>query len=93
MKAKGATGLAIVGMTVDPRGDMYFAVGGRKTQGSVYRIRFTGTLADPSDKDLKRDQSLRRKLGNDLYDVLTANQPLANWSRGPLDAVGPTNWE
>ncbi len=81
LEGEGATGLAIVGMTVDPRGDMYFAVGGRKTQGSVYRIRYTGSSPTVTEKDSKRDQTLRRKLGNELFDVLTANQPLANWSR------------
>ena len=81
LEGEGATGLAIVGMTVDPRGDMYFAVGGRKTQGSVYRIRYTGSPPPITEKDSKKEQTLRRKLGNQLFDVLTANQPLANWAR------------
>jgi putative heme-binding domain-containing protein len=51
----------------------------------VYRVRYTGTLPNRTEKQLAQEQSLRRKLGNELYDVLTANQPLANWSRARWD--------
>jgi putative heme-binding domain-containing protein len=81
LEGDGATGLAIVGMTIDPAGDMYFAVGGRKTQGSVFRIRYTGSPEPPTADEQTPAKELRTKLGDKIYDVLTADQPLANWSR------------
>jgi len=90
LEGRGATGLAIVGMTVDPAGDMYFAVGGRKTQGSVYRIRYTGPRDEPTPEEQKQEQDLRAKLGDKSYDVLTADQPLSNWSRAKWEPVAKT---
>ncbi|MEX2139598.1 MAG: c-type cytochrome [Pirellulales bacterium] len=81
LEGDGATGLAIVGMTVDPAGDMYFAVGGRRTQGSVFRVRYTGPRDEPSADEQTHVKALRANLGAKLYDVLTADQPLSNWSR------------
>ncbi len=87
LEGDGAAGLAIVGMTIDPSGDMYFAVGGRKTQGAVFRIRYTGPRDQPAAAEQKQEQRLRAKLGDKLYDVLTADQPLANWSRSTWEPV------
>lgn len=42
LEGAGNTGLAIVAMALDPRGDLYFAVGGRQTQGGVFRVRYVG---------------------------------------------------
>jgi putative heme-binding domain-containing protein len=81
LEGEGATGLAIVGMAIDPAGDMYVAVGGRKTQGSVYRIRFVGQNDEPTAEERKTETEWRSKSSDKLYDVLTADQPLANWSR------------
>lgn len=81
LEGTGSTGLAIVGMTIDPKGDMYFAVGGRKTQGSVYRIRYTGPRdAAISNADAAMSE-LVKKHGREIADVLTADQPLSSWSR------------
>jgi putative membrane-bound dehydrogenase-like protein len=80
LEGEGATGLAIVGLAVDPGGDMYVAVGGRKTQGSVYRVRYIGPNTRTREEQASEAAS-RANLGSPLYDVLTADQPLANWSR------------
>jgi putative heme-binding domain-containing protein len=81
LEGEGATGLAIVGMAIDAAGDMYIAVGGRKTQGSVYRVRYVGPREPATAADRQQERNLRGKLGDKLYDVLTADQPLASWSR------------
>jgi putative membrane-bound dehydrogenase-like protein len=69
METAGDTGFAPVDAVVSPDGDLFVAIGGRGTIGSVFRVKYTGQL--PVEK-----------LGTDpLRQVLSAPQPLASWSR------------
>ena len=47
---------------------MFVAIGGRGTQGSVFRIRYSGEASVP-------------QTSNQLTSVLDADQPLSAWSR------------
>lgn len=69
METAGDTGFAPVDAVVGPDGDLFVAIGGRGTIGSVFRVHYAGKL--PAEK-----------LANDpLHQVLSAPQPLASWSR------------
>jgi putative membrane-bound dehydrogenase-like protein len=62
-------GFAPCDLAVGPRGDLFVAIGGRRTRGSVFRIQaIAPTTTEPGDQDL-------------MGHVLTAPQPLASWSR------------
>jgi putative membrane-bound dehydrogenase-like protein len=69
METAGDTGFAPVDAVVGPDGDLFVAIGGRGTIGSVFRVKYTGKL--PVEKP---DNS-------PLHQVLAAPQPLAIWSR------------
>ncbi len=69
MRTTGDIGFAPTDMAVDPKGDLYVAIGGRGTRGSVFRVHYTGKTDSPP---LPRTP-LRR--------VLAADQPLSSWSR------------
>ncbi len=56
---------------VAPDGSVYFTMGGRHTQGGVYRIVYTGEQAKPAE------QTAQEKL-------LSWPQPQAAWSRAAL---------
>ena len=69
LETTGETGFAPVAMEIGPSGNMFVAIGGRGTRGSVFRVRYKDALRpQPAADDL-----LRR--------VLSADQPLASWSR------------
>ncbi len=68
LEATGASGFAPTGMAVAPDGDLYVAIGGRQTQGGVFRIHYKGDAPKAIE-------------GDDLHQVLNADQPLASWSR------------
>jgi putative membrane-bound dehydrogenase-like protein len=70
LETTGTTGFAPVDMVVGPDGSMYVAIGGRRTRGSVFRVRYVGPVSDT-----------RREPENDLERVLDAPQPLSAWSR------------
>ena len=72
LQTTGDVGFAPVDLVVGPEGDMFVAIGGRGTRGSVFRIRYTGKL---TKKELPPEPK------DDLARVLTAPQPLAAWSR------------
>ncbi len=62
-----AAPMPVTDLVVHPDGDMYFAVGGRKTASGLYRVRYTGsestaleTRQEPSDNVAAR--SLRHQL-------------------------------
>lgn len=78
LETTGETGFAPVAMEIGPSGDMFIAIGGRGTRGSVFRVRYKDALRPhPGQDDL-----LRR--------VLAADQPLSSWSRAtwkPLTAT------
>lgn len=69
LETTGETGFAPVDLEVGPAGDMFVAIGGRGTRGSVFRVRY---MDSPRPRD--EDQKLLRR-------VLTADQPNASWSR------------
>lgn len=69
METTGDTGFAPVDAVVGPDGDLFIAIGGRGTIGSVFRVKYTGKLgAEKPSLDPMRQ-------------VLSAPQPLASWSR------------
>ena len=47
MQTTGSVGFAPVDLAVDPAGDLFVAIGGRGTRGSVYRVHYTGKLEEP----------------------------------------------
>ncbi|NBU09238.1 MAG: hypothetical protein EBY09_05435 [Verrucomicrobia bacterium] len=69
METAGDTGFAPVDAVVGPDGDVFVAIGGRGTIGSVFRVHYTGKL--PVEKPVT----------DPVRQVLTAPQPLASWSR------------
>lgn len=73
LKSTGDTGFAPVDLAVGPKGDLFVAIGGRGTQGGVFRVRYTGETTGS------------QRVGNDdadpLEQVLSAPQPLSSWSR------------
>jgi len=70
LQTTGDVGFAPVDLAVGPQGDLFVAVGGRGTRGSVFRIRYPGGVAAAKIQPL-----------DDLSRVLDADQPLASWSR------------
>src|SRR5690606_27867145 len=69
LETTGEVGFAPVDLAVGKTGDLFIAIGGRRTRGSVFRVRYVGKKPpEPSAK-------------NELPAVLQAPQPLASWSR------------
>ncbi|MCP4192063.1 MAG: c-type cytochrome [Planctomycetaceae bacterium] len=77
-------GFAPVDIAVGPSGDLFVAIGGRGTQGGVFRIR-----SQSDGRSLTDSSKVAR--------ILNADQPLAAWSRAawkPLaEQLGPTAFE
>jgi len=68
LETTGDVGFAPVDLAVGPQGDLFVAIGGRGTRGSVFRIRYKqGQQPLPPREPLER--------------VLSADQPLSSWSR------------
>ena len=72
LETTGEVGFAPVDLAVGPEGDLFIAIGGRRTRGSVFRVRFRGAEGD-------RGQGTGD--GDAIARVLDAPQPLAAWSR------------
>src|SRR5690606_31144655 len=72
LQTTGEVGFAPVDLAVGPQGEMYVAIGGRGTRGSVFCVRFTGELT-PNEQPPKAK--------TEIDQVLAAPQPLAAWSR------------
>ena len=72
LQTTGEIGFAPVDLAVGPQGDMFVAIGGRGTRGSVFRVKYRGRLKLdewwPEPKD-------------DFDRILNAPQPLSAWSR------------
>jgi putative membrane-bound dehydrogenase-like protein len=69
MRTTGDVGFAPTDMAVGPAGDLFIAIGGRGTRGSVFRVRYTGPeKAAPLPAD-------------PLRAVLAADEPLSSWAR------------
>jgi putative membrane-bound dehydrogenase-like protein len=77
LQSRGSSGFAPVDLEIGPRGDLFIAMGGRRTQGSVYRVSYSREhTIEPSssaDRGSASDAALLR--------VLRADQPLSAWSR------------
>lgn len=69
METAGDTGFAPVDAVVGPDGDLFVAIGGRGTIGSVFRVKYTGKL------------TVEKPDNSPLHQVLAAPQPLSSWSR------------
>jgi putative membrane-bound dehydrogenase-like protein len=67
MEAGGTNGFAPVDALVGPDGDLFVAIGGRGTLGSVFRVHHVGAQVQPGHDPLRQ--------------VLAADQPLTSWSR------------
>lgn len=68
LQTTGTTGFAPCDMAVGPAGDLFVAIGGRHTRGSVFRVRYRSGQVAPAPSE-------------PLRQVLEADQPLASWSR------------
>lgn len=71
LETTGEVGFAPVDLAVGPEGDLFVAIGGRRTRGGVFRVRYVG----------KQDEVDRKPRPGLLDDVLAADQPLVEWSR------------
>lgn len=69
LRTIGETGFAPVDLAVGPEGDMFVAVGGRGTRGSVFRVSLPKGEKKGSDAE------------SEMSDLLNAPQPLSAWSR------------
>ncbi len=69
METTGDVGFAPVALAVGPEGDLFVAIGGRGTGGSVFRVRYQSF------------SSRRPSPTTPLRQVLGAVQPLTSWSR------------
>jgi putative membrane-bound dehydrogenase-like protein len=74
LESVGSDGFAPVDIGVGPDGQMYVAIGGRGTKGGVHRIDYVGDAADST-------AGKAAAAATPLMRVLTADQPLATWSR------------
>ena len=94
METTGDTGFAPVDAVVGPDGDVFVAIGGRGTIGSVFRVKWNPALipqrADPTQNGkagsvegpcLYVISALSVANTNSIHAVLCAPQPLASWSR------------
>jgi len=73
LETTGDVGFAPVDLAVSPEGDLFVAIGGRGTRGSVFRVSYQ---PDGEKRDFKTEWD------NDLKRVLNADQPFSSWSRG-----------
>jgi glucose/arabinose dehydrogenase len=67
METTGDVGFAPTAMTVGRNGELFIAIGGRGTRGSVFRVRYVALPPIPYVDPLQK--------------VLAADQPLSSWSR------------
>jgi putative heme-binding domain-containing protein len=68
LQTTGDVGFAPVDLAVGTEGDLFVAIGGRGTRGSVFRVRYVKAEMVRTEIDL-------------LKRVLTADEPLSSWSR------------
>jgi len=73
MQTTGDVGFAPCDLAVGRQGELFVAIGGRRTRGSVFRVTYRGVAAKGDTA------SAGDRRGVD--DVLSADQPLASWSR------------
>lgn len=73
LETNGDIGFAPVDLSVDPSGDLFVAVGGRGTQGGVFRVQYVGGDSLTTDDHARFPAS--------SSEVLSADQPLSSWAR------------
>jgi len=66
--------LTVTDLDVGPDGMLYFVTGGRKTQGGLYRVRWTGTVPDRGEQ-------------SDIETALNAPQINSSWGRQAIAAI------
>ena len=81
LQSRGSSGFAPVDLEIGPRGDLFVAMGGRRTQGSVYRIYYAGEGEQPVVRDATEADATDGEAHTKLLSVLRADQPLSAWSR------------
>ncbi len=78
--------LNVTDIEVGPDGNVYFALGGRDTQGGVYRVVYTGPTP-----------MTRPEASDPIEEVLTLPQPRSAWSRAAAarirDEMGISEWQ
>ncbi len=77
LETAGDVGFAPVDLAVGPAGDLFVAVGGRGTQGGVFRVRYKGNRHQPASNE----HATLIKTDEDTLNILNAEQPLSSWSR------------
>ncbi len=77
METTDDVGFAPVDMAVGPQGDVFVAIGGRSTRGSVFRVRYRGA----EGRARHRDATPHDRSRDNRTEVLRALQPLSSWSR------------
>lgn len=73
LETTGDVGFAPVDLAVGPAGELYVAIGGRRTRGSVFRVRY-----EPSAEEKKAPP---QPALTEMQQLLDAPQPLSAWSR------------
>lgn len=76
--------LNIAAMRFGPDGNMYFVIGGRRTQSRLYRVRYTGTPKEGEVRRLTKNQSLR-----DLRHSLETFHGSSSGGKGAIDKAWP----
>lgn len=83
MTPEDNAGFAPVDLVVGPDGDLFVAIGGRGTRGTVYRVKASGSPPPTAYTGLRR--------------ILAADQPLSSWSRRQwvpqAQTLGPAPFE
>lgn len=72
LETTGDVGFAPVDLAVGPDGDLFVAIGGRGTRGSVFRVTYKPNATKQNSTDNSQSE---------LVQVLLAEQPLSSWSR------------
>lgn len=79
LQTTGEVGFAPVDLAFGPQGDLFVAIGGRRTRGGVFRVRYIGD--DSAEKPIATTP---------LEKLLTAPQPLSAWSRANWQPLART---
>ncbi|MDA7979723.1 MAG: c-type cytochrome [Pirellulales bacterium] len=87
LQTTGGTGFAPVDLAVGPEGDLFVAIGGRGTQGGVFRVTYVGGAAG-QEQNSENNTKLPPSVTNaEVSQVLNAPQPLASWSRAKWQPI------
>lgn len=82
MTGKGQFGFAPTDVEVGPDGSLFVSIGGRGTQGSVYRVTYKGDSTSADFDSPKENRKKDEKQSKDPLSLcLAAPQPQSSWSR------------